>query len=166
MTTPVIITSCLHVYNSLPSSPSSCFPNHSGHSSHSNSWKHTSDHIISLLKTIWWLPTTHSVCMCVWACVHMRACSVAFESWGPYGLYSPPSSSVHRIFRSKNTGMGCHFLLQWIFLTQGSNLHLLHWQVDSLTIVPLGKPTTHKVTSKFLTMDCKEYYMMWLSFPH
>ena len=25
----------------------------------------------------------------------------------------------------KNTGMGCHFLLQGIFLTQGSNLHLL-----------------------------------------
>ena len=31
--------------------------------------------------------------------------------------------------------MGCHFLLQGIFLTQGSNLHLLrllHWQVDSI----------------------------------
>ena len=26
----------------------------------------------------------------------------------------------------KNTGMGCHFLLQGIFLPQGSNLHLLH----------------------------------------
>ena len=26
----------------------------------------------------------------------------------------------------KNTGMGCHFLLQRIFLTQGSNLGLLH----------------------------------------
>jgi len=35
----------------------------------------------------------------------------------------------------KNNGMGCHFLLQGIFLTQGSNLHLLcllHWQVDSI----------------------------------
>ena len=31
--------------------------------------------------------------------------------------------------------MGCHFLLQGIFLTQGSNLHFLHlphWQVDPL----------------------------------
>ena len=26
----------------------------------------------------------------------------------------------------KNTGVGCHFLLQGIFLTQGSNPHLLH----------------------------------------
>ena len=34
-------------------------------------------------------------------------------------------------FSDKNTGAGCHFLLQGIFLTQGLNLHLLwllHWQ--------------------------------------
>ena len=30
--------------------------------------------------------------------------------------------------------MGFHFLLQGIFLTQGSNLCLLHWQVDSLPL--------------------------------
>ena len=30
----------------------------------------------------------------------------------------------------KNAGVGCHFLLQGIFLTQGSNLGLLHcWQI-------------------------------------
>ena len=33
--------------------------------------------------------------------------------------------------------MGCHFLLQGIFLTQGFNLGLLRWQVDSL-------PLSHK----------------------
>ena len=27
-------------------------------------------------------------------------------------------------FPDKNTGVGCHFLFQWIFPTQGSNLHL------------------------------------------
>ena len=36
-------------------------------------------------------------------------------------------------FSDKNTGVGCHFLLQGIFLTQGSNprlLCLLHcWQI-------------------------------------
>ena len=41
-------------------------------------------------------------------------------------------------FPGKNTGVGCHFLLQGIFLTQGSNLHLLHWQVDSLLLSHLG----------------------------
>ena len=30
----------------------------------------------------------------------------------------------------KNTGVGCHFLLQGIFPTQGSNLSLLLWQAD------------------------------------
>ena len=43
----------------------------------------------------------------------------------------------------KNTGVGCHFLLQGIFLTQGSNLcllHLLHWQGDSLPLHHMGSP--------------------------
>ena len=31
----------------------------------------------------------------------------------------------------KNTGVGCHALLQGIFLTQRSNSCLLHWQVSS-----------------------------------
>ena len=34
----------------------------------------------------------------------------------------------------KNAGVGCHFFLQGIFPTQGSNPHLLHWQVDSLLL--------------------------------
>ena len=43
----------------------------------------------------------------------------------------------------KNAGVGCHALLQGIFLAQGSNLHLLgllHWQADSLPLVPPGNP--------------------------
>ena len=43
-------------------------------------------------------------------------------------------------FSGKNTGVGCHFLLQGIFLTQGSNLCLLHWQEDSLPLSLLGSP--------------------------
>ena len=38
--------------------------------------------------------------------------------------------------------MGCHFLLQGIFLTQGSNPHLLHWQVGSLLLSHQGTPFT------------------------
>ena len=44
----------------------------------------------------------------------------------------------------KNTGVGCHFLLQGIFLTQGLNLHLLHWQADSLTTEIPWKPISMK----------------------
>ena len=40
----------------------------------------------------------------------------------PHGLYSPWNSP------GKNTGVGCHFLFQGIFLTQGSNPGLLHYR--------------------------------------
>ena len=43
-------------------------------------------------------------------------------------------------FPGKNTGVGCHFLLQGIVLSQGSNPCLLHWQVGSLPRSHLGKP--------------------------
>ena len=39
-----------------------------------------------------------------------------------------------------NSGVGCHFLFQGIFLTQASNLCLLcllHWQADSLSLYHL-----------------------------
>ena len=38
----------------------------------------------------------------------------------------PPGSSVHGDSPGKNTGVGCHALLQGIFPTQGSNPGLLH----------------------------------------
>jgi len=46
---------------------------------------------------------------------------------------------------------GCHFLLQGIFPTQGSNpclLHLLHCQVDSSPLSHLGSPTASRKTLK------------------
>ena len=57
--------------------------------------------------------------------------------------YSLPGNSVHEISQAKNTGLGCHALLQGIFPTQGSNprlLCLLNWQVGSLPLVTPGKP--------------------------
>ena len=41
--------------------------------------------------------------------------------------------------------MGCHFLLQGTFPTQGSSPRVLHWQVDSSPLSPLGSPD-HVVT--------------------
>ena len=43
----------------------------------------------------------------------------------------------------KNTGVGCHALLQGIFLTQGLNLgvlNLLRWHTSFLPLLPAGKP--------------------------
>ena len=48
-------------------------------------------------------------------------------------------------FPGKNTGAGCHALLQRIFPIQGSNLHLLcplNRQAGSLPLAPPGKPLT------------------------
>ena len=49
-------------------------------------------------------------------------------------------------FPGKNTGVGCHFLLQGIFQTQGLNLHFLHWQANSLPKRYLGSPSYHHIT--------------------
>ena len=46
---------------------------------------------------------------------------------------SPPGSCVHGC-------VGCHSLPQGIFLTQGSNPHLLDWQADSSPLSHLGSP--------------------------
>ena len=51
----------------------------------------------------------------------------------PARLFSPWDSP------GKNPGVGCHALLQGIFLTQGSNPHLLcllYWQAGSLPLDP------------------------------
>ena len=53
--------------------------------------------------------------------------------------YSPPGSSVHGDSPGKNTGVGCHALLQ------GSNLSAL--QVDSLPSQPQRKPENAGVSS-------------------
>ena len=48
--------------------------------------------------------------------------SDSFVTSMDYRLLSPGD------FPGKNTGVDCHFLHQGIFLTQGSNLCLLHWR--------------------------------------
>ena len=51
----------------------------------------------------------------------------------------PPGSSVRGMLQ-KNTGVGCHFLLQGIFPTQGSNPGSPALQVNSLPSELPGKP--------------------------
>ena len=80
---------------------------------------------------LYWHLRCSSTCTCIsWVsspsvlpeCLHV--CSVVPTlcdpmHWRPTRLLCPWD------FPGKNTGVGCHFLLQGIFLTQGSNLHLL-----------------------------------------
>ena len=51
---------------------------------------------------------------------------------------SLPASSSHGIFPGKNTGVGCHFLLQGIFPTQGLSPSLPHCRQTQSE--PPGKP--------------------------
>ena len=69
-------------------------------------------------------------------CLVTQACLTLCNPMEPARLLCPWD------FSAKNTGVGYHALLQRIFLTQGSNLHLLHllqWQVGSLSLAPPGK---------------------------
>ena len=64
-------------------------------------------------------------------CLHSKLLQLYMTLGGP-GNRSPPSSSVRGILQA--------IVLEWvallweIFSTQGSNLPLLHWQVDSLPL--------------------------------
>ena len=81
------------------------------------------------------------VYMCVCVCMHggvglvAKSCLTLCNAMD----YSLPGSSVHGISQAI-LEVGYHFLLQGIFLTQGSNLHLLHSQADSLPLSHQGSP--------------------------
>ena len=69
---------------------------------------------------------------CVWSSVAQSLMSDSATPW-TVACQAP----LWRDFPGKNIGVGCHFLLQGIFLTRVLNphlLHLLHWQADSLPL--------------------------------
>ena len=88
-------------------------------------------------------------CVCSSAQSLSRVCLFAtpwtIAHWTPHPWY----------FSDKNTRVSCHFLLQGIFRTQGSNprlLHLLHWPADSL---PLATWEAH------ITCNSAFNYCLW-----
>ena len=58
---------------------------------------------------------------------------------------SLPGSSVHGIFPGKSTGVGCHFLLQETFLTQGLNPGLPHCRQMLYCLSHQGSPLAEEV---------------------
>ena len=75
------------------------------------------------------------LCICV--------CAQSCPTLQPHGLYIATRLLCPCYSPGKNIEVGCHFLIQGIFLTQGSNpylLCLLHWQVDSLPLCHLESP--------------------------
>ena len=55
--------------------------------------------------------------------------------------YILPGFSVHMIFSRQEYWSRLSFPPPGDFPTQGSNLHLLHWQADYLPLSHLGSPT-------------------------
>ena len=88
---------------------------------------------VSFHRWDWWNPG------------YVCRCSGLSDSLQPHGLQLTRLLSPWD-FPGKDTDMGCHFLLQGIFPTQASNTHVmcrlcrLCLQVDSLALVPPGKP--------------------------
>ena len=81
------------------------------------------------------------ICVCVCVCVCVRApsfnCVLLFVTPWTVAFQAP----LPMVFSSKNIGVGCHFLLQRIFLTQESNPHLfvsLAWAGRFLTTEHVG----------------------------
>ena len=86
--------------------------------------------------------------VCVCACARAQSCLTLCKPMGS----SLSSSSVNGIFQARITGVGCHFLLQGIFLTQELNwlscssyigrwilYHLCHVR-SPLYIIATGNP--------------------------
>ena len=85
--------------------------------------------------------------------------------------YSPPLLFCSWDSRGRNTLEGCHAHLQQIFLTQRLNpglLCLLHWQVDSLPLVPTGKAYLYQVLTHTDTPGLERAFCVlgvYLSYP-
>ena len=101
-----------------------------------------------------WNPNSN-LYMCVYVCAQL-----CLTLCNPPGLQPAELLCLWNSI-SKNTGVGCHFLLQGIFPTQGLNpcfFGLLYWQEYSLPAVPTRKPESLPATNKkFLHVICTDH---------
>ena len=109
--------------------------------------------------------------MCVLCVSHAQSCPTLCNPMD----CSPSGSSVHGNFPGRNIGVGCHFFLQAIFLTQGSNLGLPSSRqiLDHLThrvrIAIIKKSTNNKCwrgcgekgTFLYCQWECKLVESLW-----
>ena len=98
------------------------------------------------------------VCVCVCVCKYaMLCCSVYLTLCDPVSC-SSPGSSIHGDSPGKNTGVGCHALLQGILPIQGLNSGL-HITGRFFTVLAPRKPKNTAVCSlsliqgNFLTQE-------------
>ena len=95
---------------------------------------------------------------------HCCMCASVLSHFSCVQLCATPWTTAHQAllsmgFSRQEYGVGCHALLQGIFPTQRWNprlLYLLHQQVGSLPLAPLGKPymKTFNFPATFITIYC------------
>ena len=90
------------------------------------------------------LPPSSSVL----SCAKLRSC---LTLCGP----SPPGSSVYGDFPGKNTGVGCHVLLQGIFPIQGSNPGLPHCGQILYHLSHQGSPSSLPAKKEPIPLSCQ-----------
>ena len=76
--------------------------------------------------------------MCAQSVSHVRL----FATLCCAGAHQDPLSMW---FPRQEHAVSCHFLLQGVFLTQGLNPYLLHWQAESLPLSHLESPISPNV---------------------
>ena len=104
----------------------------------SNPYPRVKHRMCSDVEILFTSPSVYVIyCFC---CLATKSCPILCDSVD-WRLLCPQD------FPGKNTGVACHFFLQGIFLTQGLNPHLLHWQAYSTTELP-GKPLQVKADAK------------------
>ena len=76
-------------------------------------------------------------------------------------------------FPSKNTRVGCHFLLQGILPTQGSNPHLLHcrqilyrWAIGEAPLIVLLRYNLYTIKFTSFKHVIPKYYYVYRVVPH
>ena len=79
---------------------------------------------------------THVNTTCITLCLVAQVCPTLCDTMD----CSPPGSSVHGDSPGRNTGVGCHVLLQGIFPTQGSNSDLPHCRRILFQLSHKGSP--------------------------
>ena len=101
-------------------------------------------HFVLIDRLSWFSPVITGCC-----CLVAQLCPALCDPMD----CSLPGSSVHGDSLGKNTGVGCHALLQRILPTQGSNPCLLHWQAGSLLLSHWGSLITVHYTVKLLKVS-------------
>ena len=79
--------------------------------------------------------------MLIWICLVAKLCPTLLQPHEPW----PARLLCSWDFPGKNTGVGCHFLLQEIFLTPGIKLMSPAWQADSLPLSHLRRIPSLKI---------------------